>query len=55
MERSGQFHALAALFTGNEPPVCVGEWTFPEPVWKLWRKVFAPAGNRTRILLPTSP
>jgi hypothetical protein len=39
---------------GKAPPVSIGweaVWV-PEPVWKLWRKVPAPAKNRTPIIQP---
>jgi hypothetical protein len=40
MENTGQFHALSSLFTGNEPPVCIGEMDFPRPSLEVVKKSF---------------
>jgi hypothetical protein len=40
MEVTGQFHALAALFMGDEPPICIGEMDFPRAGLKVVEKSF---------------
>jgi hypothetical protein len=51
MEVSGQLHAPAALFPGEQPPVPIvyEAGKAQEPVWRLWRreKFLVPAGNQT--------
>jgi hypothetical protein len=53
MEVMGQLHVLAALSPGRTPVQIEQEaGLFPEPVWRLWRKVLLPAGFGLRTRCP---
>jgi hypothetical protein len=59
MEVSGQLHGPAALTTGKELPVPIGQeagWA-PEPAWMRWwaEKFPAPTGIRTADHQARSP
>jgi hypothetical protein len=54
---SNQLHAPAALLLEKEASIFIKQevvWA-PEPVWALWRREKSLSGNRTIILLSSSP